>query len=135
MVSANAHEFRRGANGHDPHDAFLLKPVELNGLLDTLASQLGLEWLSDTPEPGIPEVSNDGANDLAGALPAAADRHLDEIARLARIGHMRGLQAEIAALEQAVPAAAQVVAMLRQQLDAFDFRGLQATISRVASRG
>ena len=123
MVSANAHEFRR-ANPDDPHDAFLLKPVELNSLLDTLAALLRLDWTGDEDMPENPPAA---APAVLRRAPAAAGPHLAEIARCARIGHMRAISTELARLEKAVPGSAPLVSDLRGHLDAFDFRALIAT--------
>ena len=54
MVSADAHQFRRGGDGHDPHDMFLTKPIELDSLLDALSWQLDLTW---TVQDGSPRKS------------------------------------------------------------------------------
>ncbi len=128
MVSANAHEFRR-ANPQDPHDAFLLKPVELNGLLDTLAGLLKLEWTGEDTTPALSPPASP-----AQRLPKAATPFLTEIARSARIGHMRGISTGLGRLEKAVPAAAPLVQDLRGHLDAFDFRAL-ITAAEAAMHG
>lgn len=121
MVSANAHEFNRGGDGQAPHDRFLMKPVDLDALLDVLADQLQIRWASDTPDPPVPAM-------LAGAplpqLPPETQPILAEIERKAVIGHVRGIEASIRLLESTVPEAAPLAAILHAYLDRFDLKGL-----------
>jgi len=44
MVSANAHDFTRSRREDDPHDDFLIKPYEVDSLLERLQLLLDLEW-------------------------------------------------------------------------------------------
>ncbi|MEO6339319.1 MAG: ATP-binding protein [Caulobacteraceae bacterium] len=51
MVSANAHDFSRSRREDDPHDDFLIKPYEVDDLLDRVATLLGLEWTYADVQP------------------------------------------------------------------------------------
>ena len=44
MVSANAHDFSRGRRPDDPHDDYLIKPYEVDDLLERVKILLDLEW-------------------------------------------------------------------------------------------
>jgi len=44
MVSANGHDFSRSRREDDPHDDFLIKPYEVDDLLERLETLLDLEW-------------------------------------------------------------------------------------------
>lgn len=126
MVSADAHQFRRGGDGAEAHDMFLTKPVELEGLLDTLSWLLDLRWTV-----GDSVASSAGAEPIATpalSLPAEALPFVAEIDALARIGNVRGVQARLTDLVAAVPAAADMVARLNEHLDGFDFKGLRETL-------
>lgn len=126
MLSANADE-RHGLTGQAAdHDAFLLKPVELGGLLDAVGRQLGLEWIYPpqpdavgTPTPGPVAISD------------AAREHAERLKSLVRIGHARALEGEIRALEQADPAAAPLVAKLYACLDRFDLAAMGKTLEEL----
>ncbi len=48
MVSANAHEYTPGGAGR-VHDAFVMKPIDVQVLLDCVAALLGLKWIYETP--------------------------------------------------------------------------------------
>lgn len=122
MVSADAHEFKRGDDGREAHDMFLMKPVEFGLLLDTITEQLGLIWIASEPDSAEPAA----ANDLAPI--AEAEPFLAEIERLVRIGHVRGIEAEIARMETAVPAAASLARRLNACLDNYDFKTLNTTL-------
>jgi CheY-like chemotaxis protein/two-component sensor histidine kinase len=125
MVSADAHEFRAGGDGRSNHDAFVTKPVELDALVAVIGAQLDLRWdeaevvtVADAPTPAAP-------------APPEAARYLQQLRDLAEVGHVRGMESELAEFERVVPAAAQIVAALRRQLNDFDLRGLVKTIDDV----
>ncbi|RVT40740.1 ATP-binding protein [Sphingobium algorifonticola] len=126
MVSADAHEFKRGGDGAAAHDMFLMKPVELTALLDTVAMQLDLRWIGDAQSP--PETAVDAYSATLPDLPPAAMPYLARIAHHVRIGHVRGIEGEIRALEAAVPEAHRLASHLLACLDRFDLNGLAAAI-------
>jgi signal transduction histidine kinase/DNA-binding response OmpR family regulator len=115
LVSANAHEFAAGGDGGTAHDGFVTKPVELEALLDAIAGQLGLDWLSDTAAPA------DAAIPAADLAPAAA--RIAELRRLGQAGHIRGLEAALTALAEELPASRPFVEQLRSHVRAFDLGG------------
>jgi hypothetical protein len=125
MVSANAHEFNRGGDGHASHDRFLMKPVDLDALLDLLADQLDICWSGGTVEP---PASPPGLDVPLPQLPAAAGPILADIEQKAVIGHVSGIEASIRQLESDVPEAKRLVAVLHAYLDRFDLKGLIAAI-------
>ncbi len=87
MVSADANEGHHSADSPRLHDGYIIKPVRLNLLLDTIARVLGLEWrFEKSAEPlaanPVPET---------GDLPLPDLVHRRSLADLARIGHRKGL--------------------------------------------
>ncbi len=115
MVSANAHEFHAGRDGQGDHDAFLTKPVELDGLLDVIARQLDLSWIVEADAPALP---------TAPTIPASAAAHVQSLRRYISQGHVRAVEGVLADLERDVPDSGALVAALRPRLEAFDLRGL-----------
>ena len=115
IVSANAHEFAAGGDGLAAHDGFLAKPVELEALLDAVAGQLGLEWVSEAlkPSEAVP-----GGADLA--VPAA---RIAELRRLGQAGHIRGIEAALAVLAEDIPASKPLIAQLDGYVRDFDLAG------------
>lgn len=120
MVSANAHEFAAGGDGGSAHDGFLLKPVELDGLLDALATHLRLIWV--TADPPIPAE----APVLPAIVPiAGAEPYLAELRHLGRIGHVRAISARLTELERDLPASHALVGRLRAEVEAFNLKAYQ----------
>ncbi|WP_347302653.1 ATP-binding protein [Croceibacterium sp. TMG7-5b_MA50] len=119
MVSANAHEFAAGGDGGSAHDGFLMKPVELEALLDALAAQLRLDWIAEASTGAGPEQA---ALAPPGSMVEAAP-FLAELRHLGRIGHVRAIGPKLDELEHAVPAAAALSARLRAHADGFDLKG------------
>jgi signal transduction histidine kinase/DNA-binding NarL/FixJ family response regulator len=115
LVSANAHEFAAGGDGAAAQDGFVAKPVDLQSLLDTIAGQLGLEWISDAAVGGDASLP-------ASVLTAPAAR-IVELRRLGQAGHIRGIEAALTALADEVPASRPLVEQLHGYVRAFDLAG------------
>lgn len=131
MVSADAHEFQAGGDGRSSHDAFMTKPVELDALVTLIGSQLDLRWeRAEATAPG--ETPRSGLAP-ADALPPEAGPLLEQVRRAAKVGHVRGIERALDDLGGAVPAAADLVAVLRRQLSDFDLRSLLKTIDDAAA--
>ncbi len=113
MVSANAHEFAAGGDGAAAHDGFVVKPVELEVLLDAIAARLGLVWQEEGAAADSPPLAS---------LPDGGAR-LAELRRLGQAGHLRGIEAALKALAEEVPASAPLVEQLRGHVRAFDLGG------------
>lgn len=127
MVSANAHEYHRGGDGRAAHDLFLMKPVDLDALLDSIADLLRIRWTGDS-QSTLP-ISQE--NDAVPPLPDAAAPILADIEQKAIIGHVRGIEASIRELETQVPNAAPLARRLLAHLDRFDLKGLIKSIRAV----
>ena len=93
IVSANAHEFAPG--GADAaHDAFLIKPIDMQRMLECLAAQLQSAAGYTKPAPRAARET-----DLQGALPEHSRHHVDDLYQLGLIGHVRGIQAKLREME------------------------------------
>jgi signal transduction histidine kinase/DNA-binding response OmpR family regulator len=121
MVSANAHEYRIGGAGQ-PHDGFVVKPVDLQSLLESLAAVLRLKWRYADAALQPAEVA------AADTLPRRARRHLDELYQLGRIGHVRGIQAKLRELEQEHADNRPFARRLRELLGNFELKRYMAVI-------
>jgi signal transduction histidine kinase/CheY-like chemotaxis protein len=127
MLSANAHERfgpEAGADGQPArgaaaHNQFLVKPIEIGALIDALGDQLGLHWQRQAASAEAPAAP---ATD-APLGPAAAE-HIARLRDCLKIGHVRGIEAEIRALESAVPEAQTLTQALYADLDRFDLASL-----------
>ena len=91
IVSANAHEFSPG--GADaPHDGFIIKPIDMQRMLECLAAQLDLRWIHDISPAAAPESRE-------ASLPTHSQHHVDDLYQLGLIGHVRGIQAKLLEME------------------------------------
>ena len=121
MLSGNAHErFGIGGDGPPPHDLFLVKPIEIGALVDALGEQLGLSWIYAPIAEADPAPAPHSSRQLPEAARAPAQRLRD----LLKIGHVRGIEAEIRALEAAAPEAQPLAKALYASLDRFDLAGM-----------
>ncbi|MGQ9369373.1 hybrid sensor histidine kinase/response regulator [Azospirillum sp. ST 5-10] len=124
MVSANGHEYRRG--DRDPHDDFLLKPVDLDLLVETIGGLFGLDWTRKEEAPAGP-----AAGPPARPLPR---RHLDELQGLGAIGYVRGILAKLDAIDGEEAGYAETTAALRALVRDFDLRRFMATLEGMRER-
>lgn len=117
MLSADAHDFRRGGDGDAANDMFVMKPFEFANLLDVISAQLNLEWTGAAPQ-------------AFEAAPSGATSHprLAEIEPLARTGNVRAVASLIDALADD-GVARPLIAAMRERLDAFDLKGVVALAS------
>ncbi|GMU46935.1 MAG: hypothetical protein AMXMBFR26_17170 [Porticoccaceae bacterium] len=114
MVSADAREGMRDPRCAAPHDAYLVKPVRIQDLLDALGSCLDLTWhyrRRGTAEP--PRHMPLGAG--------LASRDRDELRHFAEIGYTKAFQAKLDSLEQASSAPAEFIAGMRELSRSFEF--------------
>ena len=132
MLSANAHERHGQAEPTEnaAHDRFLVKPVEIDTLVDTIGDLIGLTWtFAPGPAAGVPTrvAPGETAQDV---LPPEADAHIARLRERTRIGHVRGIEAEIRALEATIGTGHPVVAKLYDCLDRFDLAGLSRMLEK-----
>ena len=119
MASANAQEFHRPDYHRPTHDHFLVKPYRLDDMAEALAALLKLQWQweATSGEPAPAEASGT-------RLPPAASAHVEALRERIRIGHVRGVEAEIALLAKAAPDHGRLVSALYAALDEFDLAGM-----------
>lgn len=135
MVSGNALEFTPGADGRAAHDAFVTKPVDLNLLLDVVATQLGLLWTRQDAQAAENRTAEHQAPEqtppvLSATARAASAPLLAELAGLGSIGHMRGITQTLDALADAVPEMLPLVMQLRRHVDACDMKAFLHLLGR-----
>jgi DNA-binding response OmpR family regulator len=125
MLSGEGPQAPANRRGESPaNDTFVMKPFDFAVLLDVIAEQLGVEWVraAGEPRPDATTAAPLAALPLVAAPVAAA--HCAEIERLVRIGHVRGIEAEINALAALAPEAVPLAEQMRSLLDSFDLKAL-----------
>jgi CheY-like chemotaxis protein len=116
IVSANAHEYSPSHDGG--YDAFVMKPIHLQRLLEQVGTLLNLKWIYN-PTP----LDAAARTDTPLTNPAGRSRHhLDDLYRLGKIGHVRGIEAKLRELELEDPANDTLTAQLRTLVSRFDLK-------------
>ncbi|HTY51280.1 MAG TPA: ATP-binding protein [Steroidobacteraceae bacterium] len=115
IVSANAHEYRPGGDGESAHDAFMMKPIELDALLAQIGELLALAWVHEVPAQLPPEQP-------PPRVPSEALQHVDDLYRLGSIGHVRGIEARLREIEAQDEASRAFAAHLRSLVSNFDLK-------------
>jgi signal transduction histidine kinase/CheY-like chemotaxis protein len=114
IVSANAHDY---APEHAAsHDAFVMKPVDMQILLEHIGALLQLTWQHADP----PAVARTGPS--TGEPTSPSRRHLDDLYQLGRIGHVRAIEAKLHELETEDPANEPFASRLRALVANFDLK-------------
>jgi CheY-like chemotaxis protein len=130
MVSANAHEYVPGAaEGERPHDAFIMKPVDVQTLLDRMQELLGLQWLFEPEQPAAPPDSS------APLVANHCRHHLDDLYRLGRIGHVRGIHAKLTEMEAEHPANEPLATHLRTLVTNFELKRYMNVLEAMRNNG
>ncbi len=121
MMSANVHEIspRRGEDA--PHDAMIPKPFDLRDLLSCIQGLLGLDWTGPEAPPARPGPAR------------ARPEQVAELIRLGRIGHVRGIEAKLAEIEEESPEP--FVAELRGLVRAYDLPRYMAMLEGMRADG
>jgi signal transduction histidine kinase/CheY-like chemotaxis protein len=115
IVSADAYEY--SSQAAQAHDAFVVKPIQLQQLLEQIGTLLHLKWIY-RPDPVLPEQAP-----AAAGNPAHRSRHhLDDLYRLGRIGHVRGIEAKLREIEREDPANEAFAANLRALVSNFELK-------------
>jgi signal transduction histidine kinase len=116
IISANAHEYSPGSG--PVHDAFLVKPIELQSMLEQIGALLHLEWVREAARAADP-----GKAAVPAKHPAGRSRHhIDDLYRLGSIGHVRGIEAKLREIELEDPVNEPFAAQLRSLVANFDLK-------------
>ena len=106
------------------HDGFIMKPFAFDDLIDMIEGQLEIEWVRAAGETRAVPPQPATAVPLPRVIAPIAAAHCAEIERLVRIGHVRGIEAELDALASLAPEAVPLAERMRVSLDSFDLKAL-----------
>jgi signal transduction histidine kinase/CheY-like chemotaxis protein len=129
MVSANGHEYSPGADGNSLHDAFMMKPIDIQLLIERVGHLLEVEWLYELPSAQVAAVTDEQVIAPSGE----ALHHIDDLYRLGRIGHVRGIEAKLQEIEAEDPATAPFAAHLRTLVSNFDLKRYMSVLDAIRS--
>jgi signal transduction histidine kinase/DNA-binding NarL/FixJ family response regulator len=136
MLSGNAIENQREELTSRLHNEYLIKPINLENLLEKIGNALDLTWVFDTPKlvettlspplPGTGEPAPAAAPEPEPA-PAPAQAELDELISLAKIGYLNGVLGKLEELEKRY-AGSVLLGYLKTHAEACDLEGLVRTV-------
>ena len=127
MVSASAMEEHRSAIATPHHDAFLMKPVDIARLMQTIVALLDLAQVTERgPAPRVETAPNLASMEL----PNEAD--ILRLMEHCEIGYIRGLRETLGAIEAADASRRPIAEYLSGFVEAMDMRGLMAALERVS---
>jgi len=130
MLSANTQECRRPESEGQSCDPFIAKPFDIDALVDTIGGELKLHWNWEVS--GEAELNDDSAAKYQVILPDSAQAHVRRLRELLDIGYVRGIEAEIKKLAEAVPDAQAIAARLYDCLDHFDLSALARILDDIS---
>ena len=123
IVSADVADGKDGPADPPVHDGYVVKPLLVSVLLEQLRSCLQLEWTYAPEPPGQAEVSTPSPSPWSAPdIPPPAE--LEDLLELVRIGHVRGLQSKLDALEQRSPQHRHFICELRELTRGFQLKRL-----------
>jgi CheY-like chemotaxis protein len=127
MLSALAPDQAQEIEPERLHDGYLMKPVDLRQLLDTIHVLLDIEWTYDTAVAALPSLP---MKDLL-VMDAPGPRDIDELMRLSEIGYVRGIEAKLDELVAESARYQPLIGQLRVLASSFDLRGFNATLAAI----
>ena len=110
-----------------------MKPVDVHTLLDRVGELLGLEWQYESEAPAAAPAANDTEGEPV--LPERARHHLDDLYRLGRIGHVRGIHAKLAEIAAEHPSNEAVTAHLGALVSNFELKRYMNVIEAMRKNG
>ncbi len=126
MVSASALEAHGTPLAQPYHDGYLMKPIDIPRLLETIRQLLKLEWKYDTDEIIAPRWQPE-----TGSRPPV--KHVEELIGLGQIGYIKAIQVKLDEIGGEYPEHADFVSQMRSLVDRFDLDQYMATLKTLHS--
>ena len=121
MVSASALEAHGAPLAQPFHDGYLMKPIDIPKLLETIRQLLKIEWQYDSHQIVLPRWKPD-----SGSRPPV--KHVEELIGLGQIGYIRAIQVKLDEIGSEYPEHADFVSQMRSLVDRFDLDQYMATL-------
>ena len=126
MVSASALEAHGAPLAQPFHDGYLMKPIDIPRLLETIRQLLKIEWQYGSYEVPMPLWRAE-----TGSKPPA--RHIEALIGLGQLGYVKGIQLKLDEIGTEHPEHADFVAQMRSLVDRFDLDRYMATLKTLHS--
>jgi len=126
MVSASALEAHGAPLAQTYHDGYLMKPIDIPRLLETIRQLLRIEWTYATDKIVVPHWRPE-----TGTRPAV--KHVEELISLGQIGYVKAIQLKLDEIVGAHPELADFVTQMRSLVERFDLDQYMATLKTLYS--
>jgi signal transduction histidine kinase/purine-cytosine permease-like protein/DNA-binding NarL/FixJ family response regulator len=126
MVSASALEAHGAPLAQPFHDGYLMKPIDIPRLLETIRQLLKIDWQYETDQVAVTHWKPE-----TGSRPPAKD--VEELINLGQMGYIRAIQVKLDALGSDHSEHADFVAQMRALIDRFDLDQYMATLKTLYS--
>ncbi|MDI4232828.1 ATP-binding protein [Bradyrhizobium sp. Arg237L] len=126
MISASALEAHGAPLAQPFHDGYLMKPIDIPRLLETIRLLLKLDWQHDADEVAVPQWQPE-----SGSRPPV--KYIEELIGLGQLGYIRAIQLKLDEIGTEYPEHADFVAQMRSLVDRFDLDQYMATLKALHS--
>jgi CheY-like chemotaxis protein len=121
MVSASALEAHGTPLAQPYHDGYLMKPIDIPRLLETIRQFLKIEWSYASDDIVVPRWWPE-----TGSRPSV--EHVEELIGLGQIGHIKAIQVKLDEIDSECPEHADFVSQMRLLVDRFELDQFMATL-------
>jgi CheY-like chemotaxis protein len=127
MVSASALEAHGAPLAQPFHDGYLMKPIDIPRLLESIRQLLKIEWQYEADEEiPVPHWKPD-----TGLRPPV--KYVEELIGLGQMGYIRAIQLKLDEIGNDYPEHADFVTQMRALVDRFDLDQYMATLKTLHS--
>ena len=126
MISASALEAHGTPLAQPFHDGYLMKPIDIPRLLESIRQLLKIDWRYDCDEIPAPRWRSD-----TGSRPPV--KHIEELIGLGQLGYVRAIQVKLDEIGGEYPEHADFVSQMRVLIDRFDLDQYMATLKTLHS--
>ncbi|WP_298273685.1 hybrid sensor histidine kinase/response regulator [uncultured Bradyrhizobium sp.] len=121
MISASALEAHGAPLAQPFHDGYLMKPIDIPRLLETIRQLLKIEWEYEAEQALAPQWKPD-----SGTRPPV--KYVEELISLGQLGYVRAIQLKLDEIGNECPEHADFVEQMRTLVDRFDLDQYMATL-------
>ncbi|WP_426435210.1 hybrid sensor histidine kinase/response regulator [Bradyrhizobium genosp. P] len=126
MISASALEAHGAPMAQPFHDGYLMKPIDIPRLLETIRQVLKIEWQYEAAQVVGPQWKPE-----SGTRPPV--KYVEELIGLGQLGYIRAIQLKLDEIGNELPEHADFVGQMRTLIDRFDLDQYMATLKTLHS--
>lgn len=125
MISADPRQEMLRAQAAEDHDSYLMKPLRLPLLLETLKRLMGLEWI-ERPAEAVQPAHGTPVAFAADLIPSP--EHLRSLQQMGEIGHIRGILTKLDEIGEEEPHTGAALGHLRRLAEDCDLEAYGSLI-------